>query len=681
MPNHLANENSPYLLQHVNNPVDWYPWGPEALSRARVEGKPIFLSIGYAACHWCHVMAHESFEDQVTADFLNQHFISVKVDREERPDLDSIYMAAVVTMTQQGGWPMSIFLTPDLKPFYGGTYFPPEPRHNLPAFREVLRSVQAAWQQERDQVVHVSEQILANIQKSSQLEFTQQTTIHPKILSEALNGLLSQYDWAYGGWGRAPKFPQPMMIELLLTHAADGNQEALDAARHALDAISRGGMYDVIGGGFHRYSTDSGWLVPHFEKMLYDNAQLAQVYLHATLQTGNPYYRIVTEETLDFMLRELRHPLGGFFASMDADSEGGEGAFYTWPPAEVTAVLNDPDDWRLFTESYGMPARGNFEGRLIFQRSRQPEKTAVVLGMDETAYILQLKNLHTKLRVARDIRARPETDTKIILAWNALAVSAFAEAGRYLDRSDYLRAAQQCARFILSAMAGTKTLFRSWREGSAAIPAFLEDYAAFILALLALYQADGEDTWYQAAVRLADEMLEKFQDPSGGFFDASALAGDLVYRPKDLQDNATPSGNSLATRSLLLLAAFSGEELYQQTAENSLKAIQETLAQYPTAFGSWLQALDQALNPYRQVAVVWDAESPAEKISALTAVAQRTYHPRWVYARSALPLTNDYPELLQNRPTLNGAPTAYVCQHFVCQLPVTDPEDLRRQLG
>ena len=681
MPNHLANENSPYLLQHVNNPVDWYPWGPEALLRARAEGKPIFLSIGYAACHWCHVMAHESFEDQVTADLLNQHFISIKVDREERPDLDSIYMAAVVAMTQQGGWPMSVFLTPDLKPFYGGTYFPPEPRHNLPAFREVLRSVQAAWQQEHDQVVHVSEQILANIQNNSQLEFTQHNTIQPKILSEALNGLLSQYDWAYGGWGRAPKFPQPMLIELLLTHAADGNQEALDAARHALDAMSRGGMYDVIGGGFHRYSTDSGWLVPHFEKMLYDNAQLAHAYLHAALQTGNPYYRIVTEETLDFMLREMRHPLGGFFASIDADSEGGEGAFYTWLPAEITASLTDPDDLRLFTESYGMPTVGNFDGRLIFQRLKQPEKTAAALGMDETAYLLQLKNVHTKLRLTRDTRSRPETDTKIILAWNAMAISSFAEAGRYFDRSDYLRAAQQGARFILSAMTGTKTLFRSWREGSAAIPAFLEDYAAFILALLALYQADGDATWYQAAVRLADEMLEKFQDPSGGLFDASTLAGDLLYRPKDLQDNATPSGNSLATRSLLLLAAFSGEELYQQTAENSLKAIQETLAQYPTAFGSWLQALDLLLNPYRQVAIVWDAESPAEKISALTAVAQRTYRPRWVYARSSLPLTGDLPELLQDRIALNHAPTAYVCQHFVCQLPVTDPEDLQRQVG
>ncbi|MHB0967443.1 MAG: thioredoxin domain-containing protein [Bellilinea sp.] len=681
MPNHLANEISPYLLQHVNNPVDWYPWGPEALSRAKAEGKPIFLSIGYAACHWCHVMAHESFEDQVTADLLNQHFISIKVDREERPDLDSIYMAAVVTMTQQGGWPMSVFLTPDLKPFYGGTYFPPEPRHNLPAFREVLRSIQAAWQQERDQVVHVSEQILANIQNNSQLEFTQQNTIHPKILSEALNGLLSQYDWAYGGWGRAPKFPQPMLIELLLTHAAHGNQEALDAARHALDAMSRGGMYDVIGGGFHRYSTDSGWLVPHFEKMLYDNAQLAHAYLHAALQTGNPYYRIVTEETLDFMLREMRHPLGGFFTSIDADSEGGEGAFYTWLPAEITASLTDPDDLRLFTESYGMPAVGNFDGRLIFQRLKQPEKTAAALGMDETAYLLQLKNVHTKLRLTRDTRSRPETDTKIILAWNAMAISSFAEAGRYFDRSDYLRAAQQGARFILSAMTGTKTLFRSWRDGYTTIPAFLEDYAAFILALLTLYQADGDGTWYQAAVRLTDEMLEKFQDPSGGFFDASTLAGALLYRPKDLQDNATPSGNSLATRSLLLLAALSGEELYQQTAENSLKAIQETLAQYPTAFGSWLQALDLVLNPYRQVAIVWDSEAPAAKISALTTVVEKTYRPRCVYARSPLPIASDQPELLQNRPAVNNSPTAYVCQDFVCQLPVTDPEALHRQLG
>ena len=680
MANHLANENSPYLLQHANNPVDWYPWGPEALSRARVEGKPIFLSIGYAACHWCHVMAHESFEDQVTADFLNQHFISIKVDREERPDLDSIYMAAVVTMTQQGGWPMTVFLTPDLKPFYGGTYFPPEPRHNLPAFREVLRAVQAAWEQEREQVVHVSEQILANIQQNNQLEFTRQNTIQPKVLSEVLTGLLSQYDWAYGGWGRAPKFPQPMLIELLLTHAADGNQETMDAALHNLDAISRGGMYDVIGGGFHRYSTDSGWLVPHFEKMLYDNAQLAQVYLHAALLTGNPYYRMVTEETLDFMLREMHHPLGGFFASIDADSEGGEGAFYSWSQAEVAAVLTDPEDLRLFAETYAMPAGGNFEGRLIFQRSRPPSKTAADLGMDETAYLSRLKVLHTKLRNARDNRSRPETDTKIILAWNALALIAFAEAGRYLNRSDYLRTAQQCARFILSAMAGNKTLFRSWREGSAAIPAFLEDYAAFVLGLLTLYQADGDVAWYQAAVRFAYEMLEKFQDSSGGFYDTSALAGDLVFRPKDLQDNATPSGNSLATRSLMLLAALSGEEVYQKAAEDSLKAIQETLAQYPTAFGSWLLAFDLALNPYRQVAIVWDAEAPADQIAALTTIAQKKYRPRLVLACASLPVPTKSPELLRDRATLNNAPTAYVCQHFVCQLPVTDPEALRRQL-
>lgn len=681
MPNHLASENSPYLLQHATNPVDWYPWGPEALARAKAENKPIFLSIGYAACHWCHVMAHESFEDLVTADLLNQNFICIKVDREERPDLDSIYMSAVVAMTRQGGWPMSVFLTPDLKAFYGGTYFPPEPRHNLPGFREVLRSVIAAWQQEQSQVEHVSDQILANIQQNNALDFTRQDRLQPKILSEALNGLLSQYDWGFGGWGRAPKFPQPMLIELMLLQASDGNRETLDAARHALDAMSRGGMYDVIGGGFHRYSTDSGWLVPHFEKMLYDNAQLAQVYLHAALQTGDPYYRAVTEATLDFLLREMRHPLGGFFASIDADSDGGEGAFYTWTPAEITAAIFDPRDREIFDATYAQPAGGNFEGRIILQLLRRPDKTAADLAMEVGEYLVRLNWINTQLRTIRDSRPRPETDDKILLAWNGLAISAFSEAGRYLERTDYLRAAQQCARFILSGMSGQNTLFRSWRQGTASVPAFLEDYAAFILALLTLYQADGDINWYQTAVKLTDEMLNKFEDPTGGYFDTSALALDLVFRPKDLQDNATPSGNSMAMRSLLILAALTGESVYQELAESSLKSIQETLSQYPTAFGSWLLALDHALNPYHQLAIVWEDNDQLDALSSLAAVAQRTYKPRLVFARSQLPLPPDAPALLLDRTAIDHAPTAYYCQDFICQLPVTDPEALRTQLG
>ena len=681
MPNHLATENSPYLLQHANNPVDWYPWGPEALARAKAEDKPIFLSIGYAACHWCHVMAHESFEDQLTADFLNLNFVNIKVDREERPDLDSIYMSAVVAMTHQGGWPMSVFLTPDLKAFYGGTYFPPEPRHNLPGFREVLRSVIAAWQKEKDQVVHVSEQILANIQQNNTLDFTQQDQLQPKILSEVLTALLSQYDWAFGGWGRAPKFPQPMLIELLLLQASDGNREALDAARNALDAMSRGGMYDVVGGGFHRYSTDSGWLVPHFEKMLYDNAQLAQVYLHAALQTGDPSYRAVTEAILDFLLREMRHPLGGFYASIDADSEGGEGAFYTWSAADIASAITDPRDREIFDATYAQPAGGNFERRIILQRMRQQEKIAAELGIELSELLARLQLIHAQLRITRDLKARPETDNKILLAWNGMAICAFAEAGRFFERTDYLRAAQQCARFILSGMSGVNTLFRSWREGAASIPAFLEDYAAFILALLTLYQADGDVTWFQAAIKLTDEMLEKFEDPAGGFFDTSAMALDLVYRPKDLQDNATPSGNSLAIRSLLILAALTGEVVYQEIAENSLKSIQESLSQYPTAFGSWLLALDHALNPYHQLAIVWEDNARDDGLAALTAVPQKVYKPRLVFARSQLPLPPESPALLLDRPAIDHAPTAYYCQDFICQLPVTDADALRDQLG
>lgn len=680
MPNHLSGQSSPYLLQHANNPVDWYPWGSEALSRAKTEDKPIFLSIGYAACHWCHVMENESFEDQTIAEFLNQNFISIKVDREERPDLDGIYMAAVVAMSQQGGWPMSVFLTPDLKPFFGGTYFPPVPRHGLPAFAEVIRAVQAAWAKERDQVIHVSEHILEEMQKNTVLQAQYQTALQPKILSEALGNLLSNYDWAYGGWGKAPKFPQPMLIDTLLRHGADGNREALDTALHALDAMSRGGMYDVVGGGFHRYSTDSGWLVPHFEKMLYDNAQLATTYLFAYLQSREERFRLVCEQTLDFMVREMRHVQGGFFSSIDADSAGLEGSFYTWTHEDLATVMERPAEWELVRVTYELPMEGNFESRLVLQRRKSAVRAAAELGVSLDEYAAQLQIIHQKLLEHRDQRIRPATDDKILASWNGLAIRAFANAGRYLGREDYLQTARQCAGFLLDNMINSGSLYRSWRNGKTSVPGFLEDYASIILGLLTLYQADGAISWFSAASYLTQEMLDQFQDRAGGFFD-TAVSSDLPYRPKDVQDNATPSGGSLAARALLLLAAFTGNESYQTKAEQMLAVVQEGIAQYPNAFGSWLLAFDSAINSVRQIAIVWDENANDKEIDDLLKVPLRSYYPRAILTFSSLPLPDNSPALLKDRSVMNGKPTAYVCRDFTCQLPVNNPQDLKNQLG
>lgn len=681
MPNHLSGQSSPYLLQHANNPVDWYPWGLEALSRAKTEDKPIFLSIGYAACHWCHVMEHESFEDQAIADFLNQHFISIKVDREERPDLDGIYMASVVAMSQQGGWPMSVFLTPELKPFFGGTYFPPVPRHGLPAFAEVIRAVQAAWEKERDQVVHVSEHILEEMQKNTILQAKYQPALQPKVLSEALGNLLSNYDWAYGGWGRAPKFPQSMLIDTLLLHGADGNREALDTALHALEAMSRGGMYDVVGGGFHRYSTDSGWLVPHFEKMLYDSAQLSGSYLHAYLQSGEERFRLVCEQTLDFMIREMRHVQGGFFSSIDADSAGSEGLFYTWTHGDLANAIKSHADWELVRVSYELPVEGNFDGTLVLHRRQSAERAAGELGLKVDEYTAQLQKIHQKLIEYRDQRIRPATDDKILASWNGLAICAFAEAGRYLGREDYVQTAQQCARFILDNMAEGGKLCRSWRNGKTSVPGFLEDYASIILGLLTLYQADGDISWFSTAISLTQELLDQFQDPAGGFFDTAASSTDLPYRPKDVQDNATPSGGSLAARALLVLSALTGNDIYISKAEQMLAGIQEGISQYPNAFGSWLLAFDTAINSVRQIAIVWDQDASDEEIHYLLEVPLHSYYPRTILAFSSLPLPDNSPALLKDRSALNGKPTAYVCRDFTCQLPVNSPQDLKNQLG
>ena len=677
MPNQLINENSPYLLQHANNPVDWYPWGEEALNRARTENKPIFLSIGYAACHWCHVMEHESFEDPETAALMNQNFVNIKVDREERPDLDSIYMQATTAMTGSGGWPMSVFLTPDLRPFYAGTYFPPVRRYNMPAFKEVLQSLANVWQEQRDEVDRVGNQVLQHLQP--QLLGKTDETVNSETLEAAAKSLMESYDWGYGGWGSAPKFPQPMAIEFLLRRALTDSpqrEQMLKAATHALNTMSRGGMYDVVGGGFARYSVDNLWRTPHFEKMLYDNAQLALAYLHGFVVTGDIRYRWVCEETLDFILREMTNPQGGFYSSLDADSEGEEGKFYVWTHDEIAGILGP--EFEFFKTAYGITPSGNWEGKTILQRALDDASLAARFKLDPEALRTRLTEAHIRLLEARSTRVRPGTDDKVLVMWNALALMAFAEAGRYLERKDYLDAAVRNARFLLDNLYVTDRLLRSWRDGQPKHNAYLEDYAGLVLALLALYQSDPDTEWYKMALLLADQMVAHFTDPNGGFFDTRDDHEALLVRPKDIQDNATPSGNALACMALLQLATYGDRGTWRSTAEDMLASITNALLRYPTSFAQWLSAADFAVGPTREVAILGDQNDAG--IQDLLRTLWKNYRPRQVTAISAYPPEPGSPALLVDRPLLNNQPTVYVCQGFVCLQPVNSPDEMEAQL-
>jgi uncharacterized protein len=675
MPNHLADSISPYLRQHADNPVDWYPWGPTALEKARHEDKPIFLSIGYSACHWCHVMAHESFQDPATADFLNSHFVSIKVDREQRPDLDSLYMSAVVALTGQGGWPMSVFLTPDLQPFYGGTYFPPRPAHGLPGFRELLKALAAAWQGKRDEILQESARLTGQIlAQSAQLPV--QSAIDLVDLNTVATDLVQSYDWQNGGWGGAPKFPQPMLLEFLLRRYLAGDPKALAPVPHALQAMARGGMYDVVGGGFARYSTDVTWHIPHFEKMLYDNAQLAGLYLHTWQVTGEPAFRRVVEETLGFISRELSSPEGGFYSSLDADSDGEEGRFYSWEPAELRAILGDRAEF--FERAYGITPAGNWEGRVVLQRQLEDTALAAQFGLKRAQVQKKLAECHARLLEQRLGRVRPATDDKVLTAWNGLMLAVFAEAGATFGDPALLAVAARTADFLLTALCPGGSLRHVWRAGQAGEEVFLEDYAALILGLLALYQADFNPRWYRQANSLAAQMLERFSDPQGGFFDTPADANTVLLRPKDLQDNATPSGNALAALALLKLAAFSGDQAYRDRAEGALKLVSRLALRYPAAFGAWLSAADFALGSIKQVAIIGKLTDPRTR--ALLARVWEKHRPNLVLAASALPPAPGSPPLLEQRSMLVGKPTAHVCTGFVCQLPVTHPEELARLL-
>jgi len=677
--NRLAQETSPYLLQHRHNPVDWYPWSAEAFDRARADDKPLLLSVGYSACHWCHVMERESFESEEIAALMNRLFVNIKVDREERPDVDQIYMQAVQSMTGHGGWPMTVFLTPDGVPFYGGTYFPPVDRHGMPAFPRLIQGVAEAYRGRRGEVVEAGKQLLEQMQQGERLR-SSNTLLTDTILFSAYQALSGEFDAREGGMGRAPKFPQPMNWEFLLRFwKRTGNARALEMARLTLTKMARGGMYDQLGGGFHRYSVDGQWLVPHFEKMLYDNAQLASLYLHGWLATGDSEYRRVCEETLDYILREMTHASGGFFSAQDADSEGVEGKFFVWSEDEIRAVLSDAEMAQAALVYWGADEEPNFEGHSILFVPREPSQVAHDLGMPVERLAGLVAAARTRLYDARDKRVHPGLDDKVLASWNGLALAAFAEAGRALGRADYIAAAVKNAEFVTDRMRDGERLLRSWKDGQAKIKGYLEDYAMVGAGLLVLYEATFDRRWLDESRRLADQALALFWDEREEmFFDTGEDQEALVVRPRNLFDNAVPSGTSVAIEWLLRLAILFGEERYEALALKALRPMADLMTRHPSGFGRYLAALDFHLGPVAEVALVWpDGSDPGP----LAETAFRRYMPnRLVVGAPAGSSDRAGLPLLADRGTVDGKPTAYVCRRYVCQLPVIDPASLVAQL-
>jgi len=661
--NRLARETSPYLLEHANNPVDWYPWGPEALARARGENKPILLSIGYSACHWCHVMARESFEDPEVAALMNRDFVAIKVDREERPDLDQVYMRAVQGMTGSGGWPMTAFLLPDGTPFFAGTYFPPSDRFGMPSFRRVLTAVADAFANRTAEVQATATQVREYLQRPAIPLAAGAVT--PALLDEAYARLSRDHDPTHGGFGGAPKFPQPMLIDFLLrTQRRRRDPAAFAMAVQTLKAMAAGGMYDQLGGGFHRYSVDDHWLVPHFEKMLYDNALLPRAYLDAWQLTGDAAFRRVVEETLEFVQRELRSPEGGFYSSLDADSEGEEGRFYVWTPKELELALG-VDDAAAVARAFDVTDAGNFDGRNILHPVTPDPMAAMDAARD-------------RLLAARERRVRPHRDEKVIAGWNGLMLRAFAEAGRVLDRPDLVSTAEANARFLLTRMRSGARMRRSYKDGRATLAGYLEDQAAVVDGLLSLYEATFDDGWLDEVRRLASEMLVAFWDePSAAFFDTAADQERLVVRPQDVTDNAIPSGTSMAVDVLLRGGMLLGEDSWISKARSTLERLAPTAAKAPLAFGRLLAALDFELGRPVELAVIGPPADPQTR--RLLEVARRRYLPNRLVAAAPDGDGRGIP-LLSERHPLNGAATAYLCEGFVCQSPTTDPAELQRQL-
>ncbi|MDQ3225964.1 MAG: thioredoxin domain-containing protein [Chloroflexota bacterium] len=681
MSNRLATETSPYLLQHAENPVDWFPWGEEALAKARDEDKPILVSIGYSACHWCHVMEHESFENAHIASAMNDRFVNIKVDREERPDLDSLYMAAVQALTGHGGWPLNVFLTPDGTPFYGGTYFPPDDRMSMPGFPKVLEAVANAYRERRGEVEENAQQIRDLLQRATK-ELPKPDDLSPELLSEAAEQLARSFDARNGGFGGAPKFPQPSVLDFLLRHIKrGGSHRDIVMVQRTLDTMASGGIYDQIGGGFHRYAVDAVWLVPHFEKMLYDNAQLTSLYLAGFQSFGDDRYRRVAEETLDFVAREMTGPDGGFYATLDADTAGHEGTFYTWTGEELEETLV-PADAAVAKIWFDVEPGGNFEGRTVLATPRTFADVADRLDITDADVIQSLARIIPSLREARETRDRPGRDEKIITAWNGLMLKAFADGSRILDRADFRLVAGQNANFVLSHLQRDGRLLRSWKDGEARIPGFLEDYAFFVDGLLSLYRATLDVKWFEEAIRLTDLTIAEFSNPEGaGFFDTSLAHETPVTRPRDLHDGATPSGNAVSAENLLRLGAMTGNHDYTERGSDILRVMARTMREHPIAAGRYLGATDFALGPTKELALVGDKNS--DELQALVDVTYERFEPNLIagYVASHGADTANRMPFLQNRSARDGRATAYFCEHFACLPPTHEPAELSRQLA
>ncbi len=686
--NRLKDESSPYLLQHADNPVDWHPWNDEAFRIARERDKPILLSVGYSACHWCHVMAHESFEDAATAEMMNALFVNVKVDREERPDVDDIYMQAVQAIAGQGGWPMTVFLLPDGRPFYGGTYYPKESLYGRPSFTQLMAAIHDAYRNKRDQLEAQADNLHQMLKRDViAIGRADDSGLTVDLLDEAARKLLDRMDRVNGGFGAQPKFPNSISLEFLLRHVdRTGDEGALELVGLSLRKMAQGGIYDQIGGGFARYSVDAHWLVPHFEKMLYDNAQLSRLYLHAWQLTGDGFYRAVAEDIYDYILGEMTAADGAFYSATDADSEGVEGKFFVWTIDEVREALEPivdelPRALEIAIEYFGLSESGNFEGSNILHLPRPPAETAENLGLPLEELEEAVGQIKDRLYAARTQRIPPLLDDKTLTAWNGLMAASLAEAARILKRDDYLDGAGRAGRFLLGQMMDADArLYRTHRDGRSKINGYLEDYANMIDALLELYQSTFDESWFRAARRLADFALEHFRSADGGFYDTSDDHEALIVRPRNLQDNVTPSGNGMMARQLQRLAAYTGEAAYAGAARDILRKLCDAMRQYPQAFAESLNAADTLIRGLDEVALVGALSSEAgmEIMDAL----RQPYRPNMIVAWAPADVGEHASiPLLSQRKALQDQTTVYVCRNFACQTPVASADEMVELLG
>ena len=680
--NRLKAENSPYLLQHADNPVDWHPWSDEAFRIARATDKPVLLSVGYSACHWCHVMAHESFEDEATAEMMNALFVNVKVDREERPDVDDIYMQAVQAIAGQGGWPMTVFLLPDGRPFYGGTYYPKESRYGMPSFQQLMAAVHDAYRNKRDQLEAQADNLHQALKRDVLgIGRADDSGLTPELLDEAAAKLMDAMDPVNGGFGTQPKFPNPISLEFLLRHYhRTRDARALQLVTLSLRKMAQGGIYDQVGGGFARYSVDAHWLAPHFEKMLYDNAQLSRLYLHAWQVTGDDVFRLIAEDIYDYVLREMTAADGGFYSATDADSEGVEGKFFVWTieeAREALAPLQDklPRALEIAVEYFGMTAAGNFEGSNILFIPRPPAETAEVLGLTLEQLTDAIAQIKDQLYASRAQRIPPLLDDKVLTSWNGMMLASLAEAARVLERPDYAEAARRSAEFLLEhVVAENGRLYRSHKDGRSKLNAYLEDYANLVDALLELYQSTFDERYFAKARRLGEVALARFKSADGGFYDTSDDHESLIVRPRNLQDNVTPSGNAMMAKQLLRLAAYTGDPRYDEAGREVLRKLSDAMRQYPQAFAESLNAADMLIRGIDEVAVVGDLESASG--SEILTTLRWPFRPNVVVAWSREDVArHETIPLLSERSTLSGQATVYVCRNFTCRLPVTTAED------